>query len=143
MATTEQGADLAELTRESFRRMFDDGDLDFVDVALAEGSVDHQEEVGVDFREHLKDVIVKMRNGFPDLHFELEHVLVDGDIVATNSTMTGTHNGVFAIGPFARIPATGREISIRHMHFFRYRDGRCVDLWHVWEIPKLMQQLTA
>jgi predicted ester cyclase len=27
------------------------------------------------------------------------------------------------------------------MHFFRYKDGRVVDLWHVWDMPMLMRQL--
>jgi steroid delta-isomerase-like uncharacterized protein len=138
--------DVAALTRESFRRMFDEGDLEFVDRAVGDDGVDHQHpesEIGLDFRAHLKDVIVRMRTAFPDLHFELEHVVAQGDVVATNSTMTGTHRAAFAIGPFAAIPPTGRQVAVRHMHFFRYRDGRCVDLWHVWDIPGLMQQLTA
>jgi predicted ester cyclase len=134
--------DLAELTRESFRRMFDEGDLEFVDETVGVDGVDHQ-DVGDDFRTHLKDVIVRMRTAFPDLHFELEHVLAEGDIVATNSTMTGTHEAPFTIGPFAKVPPTGKRIAVRHMHFFRYRDGHCVDLWHVWDIPGLMAQLTG
>ena len=137
---------LAERTRESFHRMFDEGDLAYVDDAVGAEGVDHQHpesEIGADFRTHLKDVITRMRAAFPDLHFELEHVLVDGDIVATNSTMTGTHEAPFTIGPFAGVPATGRRVAVRHMHFYRYRDGRCVDLWHVWDTPGLMRQLTS
>jgi steroid delta-isomerase-like uncharacterized protein len=135
--------DLVELTQESFRRMFDEGDLDAVDELVAEDGTDYQEEVGVEFRGHLKDVIMRMRAAFPDLHFELEHAVADGDIVATNSTMTGTHRDVFAIGPFAGVAPTNKAIAVRHMHFFRYRNGRCVDLWHVWDTPGLMRQLTA
>ena len=136
--------DLVDLTKESFRRMFDEGDLAFVDETIGVDGVDHQHpesEVGEDFRAHLKDVITKMRTAFPDLHFELEHVLADEDIVAANSMMTGTHSAPFAIGPFAAVPAAGNRIAVRHMHFFRYRDGRCVDLWHVWDTAGLMGQL--
>ena len=135
--------DLAELTRESFRRLFEEGDVAFIDEVVGRDGTDHQEPVGVEFRPHLKDVVTKMRAAFPDLRFELEHVLEQGDVVATNSTMTGTHRGVFALGPFAGVPATGKQISVRHMHFFRYEGGQCIDLWHVWDVPSLMQQLSA
>jgi hypothetical protein len=27
------------------------------------------------------------------------------------------------------------------MHFFRYRNERLIDMWHVWDVPALMRQL--
>lgn len=68
--------------------------------------------------------------------------LADHD-VATRSTMTGTHRGRFMIGPLAALPPTGKQIAVPHMHFFRYKNGRVVDLWHVWDVTKLMRQLGA
>jgi predicted ester cyclase len=62
-------------------------------------------------------------------------------MVASRSTMTGTHECRFEIGPFQDIPATGRRVEVRHMHFFRWVDGKNTDLWHVWDTPALMRQL--
>lgn len=98
---------------------------------------------GTDFAEHLKDVVRKMRAAFPDLRFEIHHVLAEGDIVAVHSTMTGTHRGRFEIGPFARVQLAGRQISVRHMHFLRWADGKNTDLWHLWDTHALMRQLGA
>jgi steroid delta-isomerase-like uncharacterized protein len=135
--------DLKAITLAGFERMFNQGDLAFVDEAIDPGGTDHQEALGTDFVVHLKDVITAMRDAFPDLHFEVHEAIAEGDIVATRSTMTGTHQARFALGPLAALPPTGRRVEVPHMHFFRYREGRVVDLWHVWDVPKLMRQLGA
>jgi steroid delta-isomerase-like uncharacterized protein len=126
---------------EFMERGFNQGDLSAVDDHLASDGVDHQEPVGTDFGEHLKAVITMLRTAFPDLHFEIHHILAEGDIVAFHSTMTGTHLGAFNFGPFRNLPPTGRKIAVAHMHFVRFVNGKSADLWHVWDIPGLMRQL--
>jgi len=135
--------DLKTATLEGFERMFNQGDLAYVDEAIDPTGTDHQEPLGTDFITHLKEVITAMRDAFPDLRFEVHEALAEGDIVATRSTMTGTHRGRFAMGPLAALPPTGKQIAVPHMHFFRYKDGRVVDLWHVWNTTELMRQLGA
>jgi predicted ester cyclase len=136
--------ELKARTREGFERMFNVGDLDYVDDALAPGAIDHQEEPGTDFAVHLKHVIATLRAAFPDLHFELQEVLAERDVVACRSTMTGTHRGALKIGPMAALAVDGRRVEVAHMHFFRYDDaGRVTDLWHVWNTLMLARQLGA
>ena len=128
-------------TLRGFEEMFNKGDLSVVDELVADRGEDHQEAPGTDFAEHLKDVIVKMRTAFPDLHFEIHHMLAEGDMVATRSTMTGTHEGRFEIGPFRDIEPTGKRVEVRHMHFFRWVGGKNTDLWHTMDTATLMRQL--
>jgi steroid delta-isomerase-like uncharacterized protein len=131
-------------TLEGFARMFNSGELDFVDGALAPGAVDHQEPEGTDFAAHLKHVISTLRTAFPDLHFEVQELICEGDVVACRSTMTGTHQGPLRMGPLAALAVSGTEIEVPHMHFFRYdEDGRITDLWHVWNTLVLARQLGA
>jgi steroid delta-isomerase-like uncharacterized protein len=136
-------AELKAKTLEGFERMFNQGDLAYVDEALDPAGTDYQEPLGTDFIAHLKEVVTVMREAFPDLRFEVHEVIAEGDIVATRSTMTGTHRGCFMMGPLAALAPTGKQIAVPHMHFFRYKDGRVVDLWHVWDMPRLMRQLGA
>jgi predicted ester cyclase len=137
------GYDLKALTLEGFERMFNQGEIDYVDRALAAGATDHQEPLGADFAAHLKDVIGIMRTAFPDLRFEVHEMIREGDTVASRSTMTGTHRARFAIGPFAALEPSGAAVAVPHMHFFRYRGDRLVDLWHVWDTGALMRQISA
>lgn len=132
----------AETNMASARRMmeraFNRGDLSVIDDLVAPGSVDHQEGPGTDFASHLKQVVVMLRTAFPDLHFEIHHMLADENVVAFHSTMTGTQ-----LGPFRGLPPTGRAVRVRHMHFVHMQEGRGADLWHLWDTPALMQQLGA
>ena len=137
-------AELKARTLESFERMFNQGDLDFVDGALAPGAVDHQEPEGTDFASHLKNVISTLRTAFPDLRFDVHQLISEEDTVACRSTMTGTHQGPLRIGPLANLAANGAPVEVAHMHFFRYDpDGRLTDLWHVWNTLALARQLGA
>src|SRR6266567_342804 len=135
---------LKALTLEGFERMFNNGDLDYVDESLAPGAVDHQEPAGTDFAAHLKDVIRTLRSAFPDLRFDVHELICEGDTVACRSTMTGTHQGPLRIGPMASLAVNGTPIEVPHMHFFHYdAEGRLTDLWHVWNTLALARQLGA
>jgi predicted ester cyclase len=135
---------LKALTLEGFERLFNSGELDFVDEALAPDAVDHQEPEGTDFAAHLKHVISTLRTAFPDLRFEVQGLVCEGDLVACRSTMTGTHQGPLRIGPLAALAVNGAQIEVPHMHFFRYdSEGRITDLWHVWNTLVLARQLGA
>ena len=136
--------ELKALTAQGFERMFNHGDLDFVDTAIAPGAVDHQEPDGTDFGAHLKNVISTLRAAFPDLRFEIHDLICETDTVACRSTMTGTHQGPLRIGPMAGLPINGASVEVPHMHFFRYdANGRLSDLWHVWNTLMLARQLGA
>ena len=126
------------LTRQFMERAFNEGDLTIVDDALVQDGIDHQEPLGTNFATHLKAVITMLRTAFPDLHFETHDMLAEGDLVAFRSTMTGTHRG-----PFQGLLPTGKPVSVAHMHFVHYVDGKTSDLWHVWDMAGLMRQLGA
>jgi steroid delta-isomerase-like uncharacterized protein len=137
-------AELKARTLEGFERMFNQGDLDYVDNAVVPDAIDHQEPEGTDFATHLKHVISTLRTAFPDLRFEIHELIGEADVVACRSTMSGTHQGPLRIGPMAGLPVNGTRIEVPHMHFFRYDDeGRLTDLWHVWNTLMLARQLGA
>jgi steroid delta-isomerase-like uncharacterized protein len=136
--------ELKERTLEGFERMFNQGDLNYVDNALAPGAVDHQEPDGTDVAAHLKNVISTLRTAFPDLRFDPQELVCEGATVACRSTMTGTHQGPLRVGPMEGLPVNGTRIEVSHMHFFHYdTDGRLTDLWHVWNTLMLARQLGA
>ncbi len=122
-------------------RVFNQGDLSFIDEQVAIGSTDHQEADRTDFRQHLRQVVRAMRTAFPDLHFEIHEMLAEGDTVAFRSTMTGTQLGPLNFIPGSSIPPTGRTVSIQHMHFVRMQNGQSTDLWHVWDTLGMLRQL--
>ncbi len=129
------------LTREFIERAFNSGDLSVIDEQLDPNGIDHQEPPGTDYIKHVKEVVTGLRTAFPDLHFEIHQMVSNDEIVAFHSTMTGTHIGTLRVPNMPPVPPTGKKISVVHMHFIRYVDGKSMDLWHVWDTPTMLRQL--
>jgi steroid delta-isomerase-like uncharacterized protein len=73
---------------------------------------------------------------FPDLHFAVNHVVADGDLVADHLTGTGTHQG-----EFVGIPPTGRAVRFETMETYRIADAQVAEQWVLVDMLGLLQQL--
>jgi predicted ester cyclase len=73
---------------------------------------------------------------FPDLRFEVEQTVAEGDIVATRTTGTGTHKGeMMGAAP------TGKKITFRAIDMFRVSGGKIVEIWHQGDEMMAMMQI--
>jgi steroid delta-isomerase-like uncharacterized protein len=75
-------------------------------------------------------------NGFPDYHFELVHLIAEGDMVAALMPFSGTHTG-----PVLDLPPTGRSVRVSEMVFFRIHDDKIVEAWEEWDEHGMRRQL--
>jgi len=73
---------------------------------------------------------------FPDIHFEIDDVIEDGDRVGERITITGTHEG-----ELMGIPATGKEINVSALAIHEAKDGRCTQVWFYLDEMSMLQQL--
>ncbi|HLQ16286.1 MAG TPA: ester cyclase [Candidatus Eisenbacteria bacterium] len=140
--TAEQNS---ELVRRTFAEAFNRGDLRVIDESVGIG-VDHQHPDEASVSDHLKHVITAMRRAFPDLHFEINQMIAEGEWVSCHSFMTGTHDGELRAPLLPRngpqmIPATGHQVNVAHMHLIRIVDGKTVELWHVMDTLTMLGQL--
>lgn len=110
------------------RRMFDEvinqGRLEVVDELFAEDYVDHGPMGDIAGREGFKQMVAQWRAGVPDVHCEVDTVVVQGDLVAWLVRATGTHTGD-GLG----FPATGRRFATVSANVGRMRDGQAVEHW--------------
>lgn len=74
--------------------------------------------------EHYISGLRAVVEAFPDYHWDLRQLLVDGDKLAAHLTDTGTHTGTFL-----DVPATGRRISARELAIYRVDNGKIVESW--------------
>lgn len=86
----------------------------------------------------LKELVAMWRQAFPDLEFRIVDVVGEGSLVAINLVLTGTH-----LGDWMGIPATGREVSVDEMMFFRFDDDKVVELWEVIDEHEIRNQLQS
>ena len=56
---------------------------------------------------------------FPDFHVEQRHILVSGNILVTECTVTGTH-----LEEWAGIPATGKSVQTIHMDIYEFGEDK-------------------
>jgi len=86
--------------------------------------------------EGAKQAHLMLRGAFPDVHFELEDVLVEGDQVVMRATGSGTHEGsFFGIGP------TGKTISWTGTRILRVADGKFVEGINEFDQVGILQQM--
>ncbi len=76
-------------------------------------------------------------NAFPDIHWTIEDMLVEGDKVAVRYTMTGTNKGEF-MGSHP----TNKKVTFWGIDIHRVSDGKIVECWSRIDAPSLMKQLS-
>jgi predicted ester cyclase len=115
------------LFRRTYEELLNGGDLSVADQLVAPDFVNHEAPPGRDRGpESMRGLAVMLRTAFPDLHFEIEELVAEGDVVAGRLTMSGTHEG-----PLMGTPPTGRSVRQEHMHFVRFKDGKAMEHWGV------------
>ena len=75
-----------------------------------------------------------LRAAFAELHYDIHHVIANGDLVAVNSTMNGQHVAPFVVysdnGQVdTAFPPTNKPFAMTQSHWFRMDDGKVVEHW--------------
>jgi predicted ester cyclase len=64
------------------------------------------------------------RNAFPDFHFKLGDMIVQGNQVVMRIPFTGTH-----MGKFRSLEPTGKKIDVTEIRILRIEDGKVAEMW--------------
>jgi predicted ester cyclase len=76
-------------------------------------------------------------SAFPDWHWEMRHLVVDGDYIALHFTVTGTHRG-----SFQGIKATGRRVTTVEFTLYRLEDDKFAEVWDLTDMDAVMRKIT-
>lgn len=128
----------AELIRHGIEHLFNRGDLTVADERFADHILLHSPASAAPARGRsaVVDFIVKLRIAFPDLHVEIVDLVADHDRVVTRCATTGTH-----LGDYFGVPPTGHRVEITEVHLFRIEDARLEELWLVFDVLGVLQQM--
>ena len=74
--------------------------------------------------------------GYPDLNFEPKRSFGNGDHIASEWIMSGTHTG-----DTAKFKATGKKFSIQGVTILEINNGKIVRETDFWNMHSLLQQL--
>ena len=87
-------------------------------------------------RDDVYSLMAGFMEAFPDLRFEVQNVVAEGEYVSAHMRARATHNR-----EFAGVPATGREVTATVMGLVRIIDESIVEHWNVMDEIHLMHQL--
>jgi len=83
------------------------------------------EAVGTDIRSQEQKFWESARSAFSNMEFKVELLIESGDLIVSNWTLTGVHDGTAYYG----IPPSGKPITINGTAILRMRDGKVVEHW--------------
>lgn len=72
----------------------------------------------------------------PDLHATVDRLQVEGDMVTSMVTISGTQQM-----EFMGIAPTGNPVTWTHIDFSRVEDGKIVEVWHNLPLADILQQI--
>jgi predicted ester cyclase len=108
-----------------------------LDEAYATSIVFHT-GTGMDIR-GLKDVkqyFSVLYDAFPDAHYTLEDMIVEGNKATVRWIVTATHKGVFM-----GIPPTNKKVTMWGIDILRFAGGKLVEFWSTSDSLPAMQQI--
>ncbi len=73
----------------------------------------------------------------PDIHYTIDHVIAEEDMVALNTTATGT-----AKSEMFGLAAAQKKVRFKQMFFFRLANNKITEEWEVVDLAFLNEQLS-
>jgi predicted ester cyclase len=134
-------SDIAKSLYRSFvEEVINKANYDLIPEIFSEDYLDHNAPPGAPTGgfDAIRAVPMMFRGAFPNVHFEIEDMVSQGDWVATRVSGRATHLG----RPFMGIEPTGLRASWSSMGFFRVANGRIVEHHGQPDLGSLHQQLT-
>ena len=138
MTTTTDNDQIRMLSRRFIDEVLNGHDLDgALDELVAEDFVEQNPLPGQGpGRAGLRDARTGINAAFPDIRWEAQDTVVEGERIATFFFWTATHRG-----DFMGIPATGRSVTVEAWTMDRYQDGLFAESRIIMDVVGLLPQL--
>ncbi|MGH3090534.1 MAG: ester cyclase [Rubrobacteraceae bacterium] len=127
-------------SRRFYEELFENGNLDAAEEIVAPDFVLHDPNLPEEVRgiEGLKQFVSLYRTAFPDIRFEIEKQIAEGDSVGTRWTARGTHEGeLMGIAP------TGNKVEVGAFTLHRFSGAKISEDWAHYDAMGMMRQLGA
>ena len=128
------------LIRRFYEEVWQRGNLGVADEVFADQYERHDFRTGepTPGPEGQRQIAGEFRAAFPDLSWQIDFILADGEFVVGRWTASGTH-----LGAWAGVEATAKPMRFSGINVFRVSDGKVVEIWNHRDDLGLMQQLGA
>ena len=133
-------AENKQLFRRYFEEIANTGDFDRVDEIFATDYLHHDpanpDPRGVVGPQGVKDHLVSLSAGFPDVRFDIDEMVAEGEEIVVRWTASLTHTG-----DYFGLPPSGKQARITGMNTWRTENGKAIEGWVNRDDLGLLQQL--
>jgi len=85
--------------------------------------------------ENYRRQVERFVTGLPDLRFDVEETVSEGEKLVVSWTITGTHRG-----EFLGVPPTNRKVSFSGITISHIREGKVIESTVIWDGLGLLEQ---
>ena len=83
-----------------------------------------------------RQAVIRYLHAYPDLHFSVEQIIAQGNVVAVNWVARGTHRGTLM-----NIPPTGRSIQVLGVSTLTIEGDKVVNATYVWDVAGMLREI--
>ena len=113
------------------------GRIDVIDQVVSADYIEHTPPPGYPAdRQGLKSFVADFRSAIPDLSYEIDREVAEGDTVVQHVTATGTLQR-----EFLGMTPTGKSATWDEIHICRMSGGACAEHWGLVDMLGVLQQL--
>lgn len=134
----DQNREIAEQISGAFLDAYNTGATGLLDDVVTDDFVCHHLAAGTELHgaDGYKPRITELRAAIPDLHMELEEMIVEGDLCAGQFAWGGTHEN-----ELLGVPGTGKSIETTSMSLMRMEGDKVAEMWVYGDGRGLQDQL--
>ncbi|MEY3319232.1 MAG: hypothetical protein RL540_1607 [Actinomycetota bacterium] len=127
-----------KIAADFFEQIWNQKDESAIDRFIALNAAGNDPEFGVG-RESFREQWKQWHASFPDLHFEVKEIIVEGNRVVTRWHLTGTHTG----SAFQGHPTSGAKVAVDGVSLDTIENGMVSEGFDAWDQLKFKKQLGA
>lgn len=129
---------IKELVQRDPREVWTEGDVEAIPELFADEFELHDPSAPDEprSRDDYREYVETYREAFPDVAYDVEATVADGDTVAVRYTAHGTHEG-----EFLGLEPTGKRVSVSGVEMYRVEDGAIVETWTSYDAFGLFRKL--
>jgi len=130
-----------DANKAAIRKLYDETNkynLDFLDEILAPDFTSYGRSGFRDLHspKEFRELTETFMQSFPDLQFQVDELIGEGDDILVSGTLSGTHKG-----DFYGIPASGKHVVWTGCAIFRFRGPQIIARWQEFDALGLMAQI--
>jgi steroid delta-isomerase-like uncharacterized protein len=126
---------IRQIAKDFFEQIWNQGDESAIDRFISENTVGNDPQFGTG-RESFRAKWREWQSAFPDIHFRVDDVIVEGNQVVTKWHLTGTQTG-----ELEGMPPSNKKVAVDGVSIDQIENGMVVSGFDAWDSLNFRKQL--